>query len=472
MIMENRQYTVSEINSLIKENFDCDARLKAVYVKGEVSNCKYHTSGHIYFTLKDKASQISCVMFAGRKKTGLSFDMKNGQSVVVFGSISVYEAGGSYQIYADIITPEGLGLLYEEFERLKKQLGEEGLFDVSKKKPIPKYVSKVGIVTASTGAAIRDICQISHRRNPYVSLILYPALVQGKDAADSIVKGIRALDGKVDVIIVGRGGGSIEDLWAFNEEKTARAIFACNTPIISAVGHETDTTISDYVSDLRAPTPSAAAELAVYDYNTLQMDLGQRQDRLHELMAGKIDSYKSYLTNAETRLRKNSPAHQLEMKKQRIENGAVMLKRYMDDILNSRKQKLDGIAPRLRMDIENILNTQKQKTVNIAPRLRMQLDRILDSRKQWLENAAPRIRRDMDNILIERKSEMKATAAKLEAVNPVKRLNSGFSYVADNEGKNIKSIASVNKGDKLIIHVTDGEIHTSVNEVKENYGRQ
>ena len=244
--------------------------LNRIYVKGEVSNCKYHTSGHIYFSLKDESGTIACVMFAG-SRAGLSFRMKEGQQVIVLGSISVYERDGRYQLYAREIMLDGAGLLYEKFEALKKELAEMGMFAPEYKQPIPQYVRTVGIVTAPTGAAVRDIINIASRRNPYVQLILYPALVQGDGAADSIVKGIRALEEKkVDVIIVGRGGGSIEDLWAFNEEAVARAVFDCTVPVISAVGHETDTTITDFVADLRAPTPSAAAELAVYEYREVK----------------------------------------------------------------------------------------------------------------------------------------------------------------------------------------------------------
>ena len=259
-------YTVRQVNSYIKNMFTQDFMLSRIYVKGEVSNCKYHTSGHIYFSLKDESGTIACVMFAGHR-AGLSFRLQEGQQVIVLGSVSVYERSGQYQLYAREIMLDGAGALYEKFEALKKELSEMGMFAQEYKQPIPKYIRTLGIVTAPTGAAVRDIINIAGRRNPFVQLILYPAQVQGDGAAESIIRGIRALEKrKVDVMIVGRGGGSIEDLWAFNEESVARAVFECSVPVISAVGHETDTTITDYVADLRAPTPSAAAELAVYDY--------------------------------------------------------------------------------------------------------------------------------------------------------------------------------------------------------------
>ena len=263
-------YSVKQVNAYIKNMFAQDFMRNRIYVKGEVSNCKYHTSGHIYFSLKDESGSIACIMFAGQRN-GLAFRMQDGQQVIALGNVTTYERDGKYQLYAKEIILDGAGLLYEKFEALKKELGEMGMFAEEYKQPIPRFAKKIGIVTAPTGAAIRDIMNISARRNPYVQLILYPALVQGEAAAPSIVKGIEMLDAQgVEVIIVGRGGGSIEDLWAFNEEIVAKAIFNCRTPIISAVGHETDVTIADFVADMRAPTPSAAAELAVYEYQTLQ----------------------------------------------------------------------------------------------------------------------------------------------------------------------------------------------------------
>ena len=295
-------YTVTEINQYIKNMFIKDPYLNFIYVKGEVSNCKYHTSGHIYFTLKDTQGQLACVMFAGQRR-GLTFRLEEGQSVIVRGSVSVYERDGKYQLYANQIVLDGFGVLYERFEKLKKDLEAQGLFDKAHKKPIPMYPKRVGIVTASTGAAIQDIINISKRRNPYVQLILYPALVQGVGAPDSIVRGINSLDKqKVDVIIVGRGGGSIEDLWAFNEELVARAIYKSNTPIISAVGHETDVTIADYVADLRAPTPSAAAELAINDYISFVNQIQDYKRRILKAANYNVSRYQSRLREIKLRL--------------------------------------------------------------------------------------------------------------------------------------------------------------------------
>ncbi len=340
-------YSVSRINTYIKHMFIGNPLLNHIYVKGEVSNCKYHTSGHIYFTLKDGAAQIACVLFAGRR-AGISFRMEDGQDVIVFGSISVYERDGKYQLYADEIRLDGIGRLYEEFEYLKKKLGNEGLFALEHKQAIPRFAKRVGIVTASTGAALQDICQISKRRNPYVQLILYPAKVQGEGAAATVVNGIRALDGKVDVIIVGRGGGSIEDLWAFNEEVVARAIYNCSTPVISAVGHETDTTIADYVSDLRAPTPSAAAELAVYDVRQLLETLADIHGDMANRMVLKLQEKRMLVKQKRLLLERFHPSYQLKQKRLRADELAEKLSAKMQEKLKNKRQQVELAAQRLK----------------------------------------------------------------------------------------------------------------------------
>ncbi len=340
-------YTVTEINQYIKNMFMRDRILSQIYVKGEVSNCKYHTSGHIYFTLKDAQGQLACVMFAGQRR-GLTFRLEEGQSVIALGSINVYERDGKYQLYANEILLDGQGLLYERYEKLKKSLEEEGLFDREHKKPIPGYPKRVGIVTASTGAAIQDIINISKRRNPYVQLILYPAQVQGQGAAESVVRGIQALDLMgVDTIIVGRGGGSIEDLWAFNEEIVARAIYECNTPIISAVGHETDVTIADFVSDLRAPTPSAAAELAVNDYMAFTAKLTDYQRKLVREMEQRLNNYRNRIQQLKLRLFYASPAYQMKQKRQNLMDIEQKLTSTMNRILKDRRHKLEVYIARL-----------------------------------------------------------------------------------------------------------------------------
>lgn len=308
-------YTVAQVNSYIKNMFTQDFMLQSISVKGEVSNCKYHSSGHIYFTLKDAKGAIACVMFAG-SRSGLNFRMIDGQQVVVSGTVDVYERDGKYQLYAREIKQDGAGALYERFERLKAALEERGMFAAEYKQPIPRYINCLGVITAQTGAAVRDIIQIASRRNPYVQIILYPAIVQGDMAVPSIVNGIHAMERfNVDTIIVGRGGGSIEDLWAFNEEAVAQAIFDCPIPIISAVGHETDTTIADFVADLRAPTPSAAAELAVYPIERLNDMLNEYSYTMQRLLKSRIDFYRGCLEKYQMQIKYLSPSNQIREKR-------------------------------------------------------------------------------------------------------------------------------------------------------------
>ena len=341
-------YSIRQVNLYISNMFRQDFMLNRIYVKGEVSNCKYHTSGHIYFSLKDDSGSLACVMFAGNR-SGLKFQMQNGQRVIVLGSISVYERDGKYQLYAREIIQDGMGLLYEKFQALKQELEEMGMFAPEYKQPIPAFSRRVGIVTAPTGAAIRDIMNISYRRNPYVQLILYPALVQGEEAADSIVRGIELLDqSHVDVIIVGRGGGSMEDLWAFNEEKVARAIFQCETPVISAVGHETDFTIADYVADLRAPTPSAAAELAVADMAAIQGQLRDMQQRLQNRMSERLSDRKKELEHLQEKLKYVSPQHQIQEKYQRLTDIEEELQMLMQQTMKERRHQLMIYVERMK----------------------------------------------------------------------------------------------------------------------------
>ena len=402
--MKTNVYTVGWVNQYIKNMFAQDYLLHRIMVKGEVSNCKYHSSGHIYFTLKDDKGAMSAVMFAGNRR-GLQFAMKDGDKVVVTGSVEVYERDGKYQIYAREIALDGEGDLYLRFEALKKELQEMGMFDAMYKKPIPKYAKRVGVVTARTGAAIQDIRNISARRNPYVQMILYPAQVQGEGAAFSIVNGIRALEQMgVDTIIVGRGGGSIEDLWAFNEEIVARAIFDCSVPIISAVGHETDWTIADFVADMRAPTPSAAAELAVYELSLVTDTLEEYKIRLQKGLDRQVRHQRQRLANYETKLYYLSP--------------------------------------------QTKLNERRHQLVMAEERLKAQMNRIFQNKKQIFA------------LLM----------AKLEGQSPMKKLQSGYAYVADATGKRITRVAEVQRGQELEISMQDGSVLAKVSDVQP--GRQ
>lgn len=376
--------------------FAQDYLLHRVMVKGEVSNCKYHSSGHIYFTLKDARGAISCLMFAN-SRAGLSFHISDGQQVIVGGSVEVYERDGKYQLYARQIELAGNGQLYEKFEQLKRELEDLGMFAPEYKQPIPKYIRTLGVVTAETGAAVRDIMQIAGRRNPYVRIILYPAIVQGDAAVPSIVNGIRALEQLgVDVMIVGRGGGSIEDLWAFNERAVAEAVFNCSVPVISAVGHETDTTIIDFVSDLRAPTPSAAAELAVTDIRDILRNIYVYEESLNRLMRKKTEESRRQIQNMALKLQAASPAGKL------------------------REKRMTMLAA--------------------EERLQERMRRILESRRHGLQ------------LYLER----------MKGLSPLEKLNSGYAYVEDTRGKNIRSVNQVKPGDGIVLRLRDGRVTAAV----------
>ena len=349
---EGQACTVSQINLYIKNMFLRDYALQRLCVKGEVSNCKYHSSGHIYFTIKDKASQLSCVMFSTYRKN-LGFRLQEGQSVIVQGNISVYERDGKYQMYAVGITQEGAGQLYEEYEKLKKRLLAEGLFDDSRKRQIPKYAKKIGVVTAQTGAVIQDICNVSHRRNPYIQILLYPARVQGEGAHRTIIRGLQYFDTTdVDTVIIGRGGGSMEDLWEFNQEALAYAIAKTHKPVISAVGHATDTTIADFAADLRAPTPSAAAELAVFSWREFEMGLKEFRYSLNWQMENILQLKKMKLKQYETILGHAGPKDMLAQKRMELGEFADQLQYIIEQKLLSAKhqmelyiEELKGLSP-------------------------------------------------------------------------------------------------------------------------------
>ncbi len=394
-----KEYTVSQVNGYIKNLISSDYLLRNIVIRGEISNCKYHSMGHIYFTLKDEASSMPCVMFKGSIPNGLKFRLEDGQAVLITGSINVYERDGRYQLYANkiLLADDGKGKLAEEYEKLKIKLYEEGLFEFEVKKPIPKHPKAVGIVTAKTGAAIQDIMNIAKRRNPYVQLYLYPAKVQGEGAAETIVRGIETLDKMgLDTIIVGRGGGSIEDLWAFNEEIVARAIFAAKTPIISGTGHEVDNTIADYVADLRAPTPSAAAELA-------------------------IDNVLDTLNRVKT------------------------LRSSMDREMMSKVRDAKFSLEKLRNALE-----------------RLSPEAVLRDRQLMLAQSVDRLHRLMEERLTRVKQRLEVDITRLHGLSPTAKLVNGFGYIADSKDKPVTSIKGVKEGDNLTIRVHDGTIDTKV----------
>ena len=393
-----KYYTVGQINTYIKNMIDSDYLLKNLVIKGEVSNCKYHSMGHIYFSLKDETGSMRSVMFKGNVISGLKFRLEDGQSVYVQGSISVYERDGAYQLYArKIVQDEDTkGKLFAEYEKLKARLYEEGLFDFEVKKKIPEYPKKVGIVTAETGAAIQDIMNIAKRRNPYVQLILYPAKVQGEGAAETIARGIKKLDAMgLDTIIVGRGGGSIEDLWAFNEEIVARAIYDAKTPIISGTGHEVDNTIADYVADLRAPTPSAAAELAIPDIMSTIRNISSLRLQLDRSIINIVNEHRSRLQNLKLRIESKSP------------------------------------------------------------------EKLLHDRQQYLSVLTDGLHNSMNNKLNSYKNRLEVSVARLDGLSPTAKLKGGFGYVEAGD-KPLTSVKQVKSGDEVRITLSDGNLSTLV----------
>ena len=444
MAAEKPCYSVGQISAYIKGLFDQDFLLRSLLIEGELSNLKYHSSGHIYFTLKDEKASIGGIMFANYAR-GLKTRLKDGMKVRVSGSISTYERGGSYQIYAKNIEDAGLGLLWQRFQETKERLEEMGLFDPSYRKPVPKYAFRIGVVTAPTGAAIQDIINISHRRNPFVQLILYSALVQGEYAPASVIRGIETLDAMgLDVIIVGRGGGSLEDLWAFNEEAVARAIFDADTPIISAVGHETDVTISDMVADLRAPTPSAAAELAVFDVRAYADAVRQRRQQLSGLVSNRFGQKRLLLSKHEARLSRYDPRIRL--------NEYRLRAAYAEDGLgNALHRRLDAAESRL---------SDGEK------RLQAAADASVAGSRERLETALLELKDSMETARLTALHRLDLSAARLDGLSPLRRLGSGYAF-AETKGKALTSSAQVRAGDEVKLYLKQGSLLTEVKNLEE-----
>ena len=420
----NKIYSVSQVSYYIKDMFKKDILLSGISVRGEVGSLKYHSSGHVYFTIKDEYGAINCVMWRSSVPSGLKFKLEEGQKVVVTGSVETYEKNSSYQLYARRVELDGIGRLYAEFERLKSKLEAEGLFNEVNKKPVPKYPRTIGIVTARTGAAIQDIITVCGRRDPYVELILYPAKVQGEGAAISIASGIKKLDEMgLDTIIVGRGGGSMEDLWCFNDERVARAIYACNTPVISAVGHEVDFTIADFVADLRAATPSAAAELAVPDVSEVLSELNSKANLIRSHFMGKLRLYTENLNRAEMRLLKNSPEHKLMVLGQSVDE-------HYEKLFLSMEKKLDkaGIA----------LDGYEKKLIS-----------------------------DMSLSFEKTKRRLEVAAARLNGLSPLAKLASGYSYIEDKNGHNVSSVKGLHEGDSVKISFSDGSANAVIKSIEQ-----
>ncbi|MBQ9024446.1 MAG: exodeoxyribonuclease VII large subunit [Bacilli bacterium] len=421
----NKDYlTVGALTRYIKYKFDNDVNLQEVYIKGEISNFKHHTRGHFYFTIKDEESRIGAIMFASNTRN-INFEPIDGMKVLVKGRVSVFEATGNYQIYVTDMMEDGVGNLYALYEELKKKLQLEGLFDSSHKKQIPRIPSKIGVVTASTGAAIKDIISTINRRYPLCEVILFPSLVQGKDAAPDIVKNIKLADSyNLDTLIVGRGGGSIEDLWAFNEEIVARAIYEANTPIISAVGHEIDFTIADFVADIRAATPTGAAEIAVPNKSDLIKLIDQLTIRINKNVADKINFYNSYLSKVMDSYILKSPMSIYEIKEEKLSNYIEKAKNLLLNQISSNKLKLDNI---------------KKSYIFYTP------NKIFENKNNSYNN------------LIN----------KLDVLNPLNTLKRGYS-ITKKEDKVITNIKDIKLSDNINVTLENGYIDAKVINVKEN----
>lgn len=395
----NSALSVTQLNSYVKSLIEGDSFLGEVTVSGELSNCKLHGSGHVYFTLKDASSEIAGVMFKSSAQK-LTFVPKNGMRVTVYGRVSVYEVSGRYQIYASAMVAEGAGSLYEQFLRLKAKLEAEGLFDQGRKRPLPRFPKRIGIITSPTGAAIRDMINVTGRRFPSAEILICPALVQGAEAPADLCRALALMNavGECDVLIIGRGGGSAEDLWAFNDEFLVRAVATSETPIISAVGHETDTTLCDYAADSRAPTPSAAAEIAVPDKNTLLQSIDALGERLDDRMSRRIRNYREDLKYSAARIESYSPQARLSAAKEKVSGMSKVMESTIDKLYASRKLSFGGLV------------------------------------------------------------------GQLEGVNPMAVIGRGYGMALNESGNVVGSVEQIEVGDKIKLILRDGEINTVVEE--------
>lgn len=416
--MNDKYITITQLTRYIKYKIDNDVNLNQVFIKGEISNFKAHSRGHYYFTLKDEGSRINAVMFQGQTKN-LKFKPGDGMKVLVTGKISVYEATGGYQIYVSDMIEDGVGNLYVAFEQLKKKLEKEGLFDQSIKKKIPRIPKKIGVITAPTGAAIRDILSTIKRRFPLTEVLLFPALVQGAEAADSIVKQIeKAQNYDIDTLIVGRGGGSIEDMWCFNEEKVAYAIYNCKIPVISAVGHEIDFTITDFVADLRAPTPTGAAELAVPNEADVKEYINQLRIRSQKVTKNKIDFLKQKLSEITNKYILKNPI----------------------SIYQVKEQQFDYLLDKLKYNMQNIYHLKEKQLLNIK---------------------SSYVFKEPEKLLDIKKNKYLQIISKLDALSPLSTIKRGYSIIKKND-KVITSIKSVKSKDKISLELSDGVIDAEV----------
>lgn len=441
---ENPYLSVQALTKYVKRKFEADPHLRNVYVRGELSNVNNHPSGHIYFTLKDEKSQIRSAMFRSNA-TKLKFRPESGMNVLITGDVSVYEASGQYQLYVHTMQPDGIGALYLAFEQLKEQLGREGLFNEQWKSPLPAFPKKIGVVTAQSGAAIRDICSTIERRYPLAEIILFPAIVQGRQAAPTIVQAIEqaGAHGGIDVLIVGRGGGSIEDLWAFNEESVARAIFSSRIPVISAVGHETDTTIADFVADRRAPTPTAAAEMAVPAREELFERVLMRKRALFTSLSNKIKG-------EQKRLQTLQASYPLQ---------------FPERLYRPFTEKLIGLEDRLRRSGQDATKQATAELVRLSGMLHYHSPKLrLQEESRAVVALTDRLKRTAQHDVRTQRDRFTASVRMLQALNPLQVMERGYSIVY-REGHVVNSVSSLSVDTEVEIRLQDGAVHASVNSI-------
>ncbi|WP_071461249.1 exodeoxyribonuclease VII large subunit [Bacillus massilinigeriensis] len=444
---DRQQYlTISALTKYIKRKFDRDPHLQDVYIKGEISNFKQHSSGHMYFTLKDERARILSVMFSSFNKS-LKFRPENGMKILIKGDITIYEPSGNYQVYVKEMQPDGVGDLFLAYEQLKARLEQEGLFSMKHKKSLPKFPQKVGVITSPTGAAIRDILTTINRRFPIADVLIIPALVQGEQAAKSIVKSIETANslGDLDVLIVGRGGGSIEELWSFNEEIVARAIFASSVPVISAVGHETDFTISDFVADMRAPTPTGAAEIAVPHIEELMERAMDRHARLFRAMKDKTGRQRDRLNRLSRSYAFRYPRRLYEQKLEQLDKLEDSLKRASETMFRMK---------------ENSLSNIKRRLVQANPAFQLKVA------EEKQERLLKELNRTMVAVLNTKQGKLNATIQTLDALSPLKIMERGYSISYSEEGKMVKSVSQIKTKDKLFIRLPDGRIDCVVTNIE------
>jgi exodeoxyribonuclease VII large subunit len=447
-MQEQRYLSVNALTKYIKRKFDVDPHLRDIHVRGEISNFKQHSSGHMYFTLKDEKARILAVMFSSQSRT-MKFKPENGMKVIVKGEISVYEPSGQYQIYIKEMRPDGIGELFLAYEQLKQSLELEGLFAIETKKTIPLYPRTVGVITSPTGAAIRDVITTIKRRYPIANILVFPALVQGDNAAPSIANAIAKANSmnEIDVLIVGRGGGSIEELWAFNEELVARAIFSSTIPIISAVGHETDFTIADFVADLRAPTPTGAAELAVPHIEELLDRVLQRQSRLLRTMKGKFEFEKERLNRVQKSYAFRYPHRLYEQKLEQVDKLTELLVRGTSRLTFIKKGQHEILHKRLQRNHPSESLREAQKRLDLTDK---------------------DMKRAMHQVLSKKQSDFERILSTLGALSPLKIMERGYSLAYSEDNRLVKSINQITINERVQIQLTDGSLFCKVENIKES----